>query len=58
MNRKYIENKYVLIAGVIGIVLGPLYDAIHIDRFTWFSCLIMLSLVVFGFFNEYKKQKK
>lgn len=55
---RFLENKYVSFAGIIGLLLGFLSDALDNDIAKWIIFAIIVSLFIFAIVNEYRLNSK
>ena len=55
---RFLENKYVSLAGIIGLLLGFLSDALDNDIAKWIIFAIIVILFIFAMVNEYRLNSK
>ena len=55
---RFLENKYVSLAGIIGLLLGFLSDALDNDIAKWIIFAIIVILFIFAIVNEYRLNSK
>lgn len=58
MLMRFLENKYVSLAGIIGLLLGFLSDALDNDIAKWIIFAIIVILFIFAIVNEYRLNSK
>ena len=55
---RFLENKYVSLTGIIGLLLGFLSDALDNDIAKWIIFAIIVILFIFAIVNEYRLNSK
>ena len=55
---RFLENKYVSLAGILGLLLGSLSDALDNDIAKWIIFAIIIILFIFAIVNEYRLNSK
>ena len=55
---RFLGNKYVSLAGIIGLLLGVLSDALDNDIAKWIIFAIIVILFIFAIVNEYRLNSK
>ena len=55
---RFLENKYVSLAGILGLLLGSLSDALDNDITKWAIFAIIVILFIFAIVNEYRLNSK
>jgi hypothetical protein len=55
---RFLENKYVSLAGILGLLLGSLSDALDNDIAKWIIFAIIVILFIFAIVNEYRLNSK
>ena len=55
---RFLENKYVSLASIIGLLLGFLSDALDNDIAKWIIFAIIVILFIFAIVNEYRLNSK
>lgn len=55
---RFLENKYVSLAGIFGLLLGFLSDALDNDIAKWVIFAIIVILFIFAIVNEYRLNTK
>lgn len=55
---RFLENKYVSLAGIIGLLLGFLSDALDNDIVKWVIFALIVILFIFAIVNEYRLNTK
>lgn len=55
---RFLENKYVSLAGILGLLLGSLSDALDNDITKWVIFAIIVILFIFAIVNEYRLNSK
>ncbi len=55
---RFLENKYVSLTGILGLLLGSLSDALDNDIAKWIIFAIIIILFIFAIVNEYRLNSK
>lgn len=55
---RFLENKYVSLAGILGLLLGFLSDALDNDIAKWIILALIVILFIFAIVNEYRLNSK